>query len=360
MSILDAYKGKRVFVTGHTGFKGSWLCAILAHAGAEVTGYALPPPTDPSLYEIAGIEKIVHSVVGDVLDFDALNAVFAECQPEHVFHLAAQPLVRESYKNPRYTYETNVMGTVNVLECIRLGHSVKSAIIVTTDKVYENREWEWGYRETDTLGGHDPYSNSKSCAELATQSYRNSYFDERKLPISTVRAGNVIGGGDFAKDRIVPDCIRAAMAGRPIEIRNPYSVRPYQHVLEPLVAYLRIAEKQEKEPVLAGSYNIGPGDEGCSSTAQLADYFCASWGNDVHWVTQSSTGPHEAKFLKLDCSLVRRSFGWAPLWTLKTTIAKTVDWTKSWMQDENTEQVMKEQINAVMGAMDSLPSWTQC
>lgn len=244
---LSFYKGKKVFVTGHTGFKGSWLCKILANAGAVVTGYSLTPPTSPSLFEIAGIEQDVHSVIGDIRDYKALKTAFDEAQPEIVLHLAAQPIVRDSYKDPAYTYETNVMGTVNILECVRNNSCVKSFLNVTTDKVYLNKEWAWGYRENEELDGYDPYSNSKSCSELVTHSYKNSFFNDNHVAISTARAGNVIGGGDFANDRIIPDCIRAAIKQEDIVVRNPFSTRPYQHVLEPLYAYLMIAAMQYQD-----------------------------------------------------------------------------------------------------------------
>lgn len=234
---IEFYKNKKVLVTGHTGFKGAWLCKMLLNAGADVTGYALEPPTDPSLFELCKLDKLMHSVIGDIRDLDTLKMVFKQVQPDIVIHLAAQPIVRDSYKNPVYTYETNVMGTVNICECVRLNPCVRSFLNVTTDKVYHNYEWEWGYRETDPLDGYDPYSNSKSCSELVTHSYKNSFFDDMEVAVSTARAGNVIGGGDFANDRIIPDCVRAAMKKEPIIVRNPYSTRPYQHVLEPLAAY---------------------------------------------------------------------------------------------------------------------------
>ena len=253
---LNFYKGKRVLVTGHTGFKGSWLCRILIGAGAQVTGYSLNPPTQPNLFSICGMEEHMDSVIGDIRDRDHLMEVFDQAQPEIVLHLAAQPIVRESYKDPVGTYETNVMGTVNILECIRQRSCVRSFLNVTTDKVYENKEWEWGYRENDPLDGYDPYSNSKSCSELVTHSYQKSFFAERATAISTARAGNVIGGGDFAADRIIPDCIRAARKKEDIIVRNPHSTRPYQHVLEPLMMYLTIAMKQYEDPSFAGYYNV--------------------------------------------------------------------------------------------------------
>ena len=278
----EFYRGKRVFVTGHTGFKGSWLCKMLLMAGAEVTGYSLQPPTQPNLFSIAGVEGKMHSVIGDIRDFDALKAAFDAAQPDIVLHLAAQPIVRDSYKDPRYTYETNVMGTVNLLECVRLaqqqGRAPRSVLNVTTDKVYHNNEWAWGYRENEPLDGFDPYSNSKSCSELATHSYINSFFADKTVAVSTARAGNVIGGGDFANDRIIPDCVRAMAAGRKIGVRNPYSTRPYQHVLEPLAAYLLIAQRQYEDSRFAGYYNVGPDDCDCVTTGTLVDLFCRAWG----------------------------------------------------------------------------------
>ena len=247
----DFWNGKQVFITGHTGFKGAWLSFVLNYFGAKVTGYSLKPPTTPSLFSLINLEKNIHSVIGDIRDFEKLKKVFDECQPEVVFHLAAQPIVLEGYKNPAETYETNVMGTVNILECVRKNSCVKSFLNVTTDKVYHNNEWAWGYRENDKLDGVDPYSNSKSCSELVTQTYRRSFFQNEQIAISTARAGNVIGGGDFADFRIIPDCIRAALENKIIEVRNPNSIRPYQHVLEPLIAYMIIAEKQYSDKKFA-------------------------------------------------------------------------------------------------------------
>lgn len=322
---LDFYKGKKVFVTGHTGFKGSWLCKMLANAGAIVTGYSLNPPTSPSLFEIAGIEQDVHSVIGDIRDFKTLKAAFDEAQPEIVLHLAAQPIVRDSYKNPAYTYETNVMGTVNILECVRNSSCVKSFLNVTTDKVYLNKEWAWGYRENEELDGYDPYSNSKSCSELVTHSYKNSFFNDDHVAISTARAGNVIGGGDFANDRIIPDCIRAAIKHEDIVVRNPFSTRPYQHVLEPLYAYLMIAAMQYQDIKYAGYYNVGPDDVDCFQTGALVDLFVSKWGDGMKWVNRYDGGPHEANFLKLDCSKLKTTFGWKPHWNLDTAIEMVVE-----------------------------------
>ena len=267
------YQGKRVLVTGHTGFKGSWLCRILTLAGAEVTGYSLEPPTEPALFRIAGLEDGIDSVIGDIRDLKHLRQVFDRVQPELVIHLAAQPIVRDSYEDPVYTYETNVMGTVNLLECVRLSSSVRSVLNVTTDKVYENREWEYGYRECDPLDGYDPYSNSKSCSELVTHSYQKSFFGKKGCPVSTARAGNVIGGGDFANDRIIPDCVRAAAAGKEIVVRNPYATRPFQHVLEPLFVYLEIMQRQYEDAAYQGYYNVGPDDGDCVTTGELTTMF---------------------------------------------------------------------------------------
>ena len=330
--ILDFYKDKKVLVTGHTGFKGSWMCRVLLNAGAYVSGYALKPPTGPALYNMAGMIA-VDSHIGDICDLDHLMEVFEEVRPEIVIHMAAQPIVRESYKDPVGTYNTNVMGTVNVLECIRRTDFVKSFVNVTTDKVYLNREWEWGYRENEELNGYDPYSNSKSCSELVTGSYKNAFFKDRDIAISTMRAGNVIGGGDFAADRIIPDCIRAALKGETIGVRNPYSTRPYQHVLEPVMAYLMLAARQYEDKSLAGCYNIGPDERDCYTTGNIVDLFCKKWNESdpnasLTWENQAEeNAPHEANFLKLDCSKLKKALGWKPVWNLETAIEKTVLWT---------------------------------
>lgn len=341
---IDFYRGKRVFVTGHTGFKGSWLSRILSNAGADVTGYSQEPPTEPSLFRIAEIERDIHSVIGDIRDMDGLKRAFYEARPEIVLHLAAQPIVRDSYRDPRYTYETNVMGTVNILECARQSDTVRSFLNVTTDKVYLNREWAWGYRENEELDGFDPYSNSKSCSELVTHSYCNSFFADGHVAISTARAGNVIGGGDFANDRIIPDCIRAAMKKEDIVVRNPYSTRPYQHVLEPLYAYLMIAAEQYDDGKYAGWYNVGPDDRDCFQTGALVDLFVKHWGEGMKWVNRHDGGPHEASFLKLDCSKLKTTFGWKPHWNLDRAIEKTVEWTKCWIDGEDIRSCMDRQI----------------
>lgn len=343
--IFDFYRGKRVLVTGHTGFKGSWLCEILLLAGAQVTGYSLNPPSDPSLFELLGLSERMDSRIGDVRDLAHMKQVFEETQPEIVLHLAAQPIVRESYKNPVYTYETNVMGTVHLLECARLCPSVRSLVNVTTDKVYENREWEYGYRETDRLDGYDPYSNSKSCSELVTHSYVKAFFGEETSPaVSACRAGNVIGGGDFAADRIVPDCIRAMQKGEEIAVRNPYSTRPYQHVLEPLYLYLTVAMRQYEDRSFAGYYNVGPDDEDCIATGELVDLFCGFWGGEARWENRYDGGPHEANFLKLDCSCVKKTFGWRPRYHVSQAVEKTVEWTKEWLSGGDVRACTDRQI----------------
>ena len=341
---LDFYKGKKVLLTGHTGFKGSWLSKILVMAGADVTGYSLEPPTNPNLFSVAGLEGKMKSVIGDIRDYDHLKAVFDEVQPEIVFHLAAQPIVITSYEQPKYTYETNVMGTVNILECVRLTSSVKSVLNVTTDKVYKNNEWCWGYRENEPLDGFDPYSNSKSCSELVTHSYKASFFDNTGIAVSTARAGNVIGGGDFADNRIIPDCVRAAMDKKPVVVRNPNSTRPYQHVLEPLNAYLMIAQAQYEDIKYQGYYNVGPDERDCLTTGELATIFCNSWGEGQTFECLKKDGPHEANFLKLDCSLLKTTFGWKPTWSATEAVEKTVEWTKVYASDGDVPAITEKQI----------------
>lgn len=343
---MKFYQGKKVLVTGHTGFKGTWLCRMLVNAGAVVTGYSLESPTDPNLFSLAGLEARMDSVIGDIRDLDHLQATFDKAQPEIVLHLAAQPIVRDSYKDPRYTYETNVMGTVNLLECVRHTPSVRSVLNVTTDKVYHNNEWCWGYREDEPLDGFDPYSNSKSCSELVTHSYINSFFDKADSPaVSTARAGNVIGGGDFANDRIIPDCVRAMKAGKVIGVRNPYSTRPYQHVLEPLAVYLTIAQRQYEDKRYAGFYNVGPDDCDCMTTGELVDLFCACWGNEAKWENQAeANAPHEANFLKLDCSKVKSVFGWTPRWHMRECMDMVCRFSKVWLNNGDIPAEMDKEI----------------
>lgn len=343
---LSFYKNKTVLVTGHTGFKGAWLCKILTGAGAKVVGYSLDPPTQPNLYTLSGIGKEIVSVIGDIRDFSALKNVFEEYKPEIVFHLAAQPIVRDSYKEPRYTYDTNVMGTVNVLECVRLSPSVKSFLNVTTDKVYCNDERpDHAFGEEEPLDGFDPYSNSKSCSELVTHSYKKSFFSDGRCAISTARAGNVIGGGDFASDRIIPDCVRAIEERREIVVRNPYSTRPYQHVLEPLYVYLLIAERQYRDRAFEGYYNVGPDDCDCVNTGDLVTLFCNAWGGGLNWVNRHDGGPHEAAFLKLNNAKIKRVFGWKPRWHVREAVQKTVDWTRVYLTaPKNISGEMQKEI----------------
>ncbi|MDC7278796.1 CDP-glucose 4,6-dehydratase [Butyrivibrio fibrisolvens] len=362
---LDFYRGKRILITGHTGFKGSWMCKALINAGADVTGYALKAPTEPSLFDMLGLATQMNSVEGDIRNLAHLLNVFEEVKPEIVIHMAAQPIVRDSYKDPVYTYETNVMGTVNICEAVRRTPSVRSFVNVTTDKVYLNKEWQWGYRENEELNGFDPYSNSKSCSELVTSSYRNSFFTDAEYQklygvdapaVTTCRAGNVIGGGDFANDRIIPDCVRAVSAGQEIVVRNPYSTRPYQYVLEPVMAYLMIAEAQYKDRALAGSYNVGPDDSDCWTTGELVQLFCDKWngaagGAGLHeaaWINKHDGGPHEANFLKLDCSKLKTTFGWKPVWNVETTMEKIVEWSVAYLNGEDVGAVMDRQIEAFL------------
>lgn len=376
---MDFYKGKKVLITGHTGFKGSWMCEVLLKYGAIVTGYALKPPTNPNLFNICDLGSKINSIEGDIRDLDHLLEVFREVQPEIVIHMAAQPIVRDSYKNPVYTYETNVMGTVNICEAVRLTPSVRSFVNVTTDKVYLNKEWMWGYREDEELNGFDPYSNSKSCSELVTSSYKNSFFTDEYYQsnygvnapaVSTCRAGNVIGGGDFANDRIIPDCIRAVTNGDVIVVRNPYSTRPYQHVLEPVMAYLMIAKAQYANSSLAGCYNVGPEETDCWTTGELVQLFCDKWNakvdskrinehctekaffdvdlynklNKARWIDKYDGGPHEANFLKLDCSKIKSMFCWKPRWNVESAMGKIVDWTSSYLTGQDIVAVMEKQI----------------
>ena len=347
---FNFFRGKRVFVTGHTGFKGSWLCQVLVNAGAEVTGYSLPAPTEPNLFALTGLESRMKFITGDIRDLSKLGEVYDRSNSEVVLHLAAQPIVRTSYEQPVYTYETNVIGTVNLFACFgTAGAPPRSVVIITTDKVYENKEWAWGYRENEPLDGYDPYSNSKSCAELAVHSYVSSFFKNSSTAVSTARAGNVIGGGDFARDRIIPDCIRAAQAGEPVIVRNPYSTRPYQHVLEPVFAYLMIAQHQYENPSLAGWYNVGPDDSDCVATGELVETFCRAWGEGMTWENRAEVNaPHEAGFLKLDCSKLKSTFGWRPQWNIQEAVEQTVIWTKTWMAGKSIPEVMDEQINAFL------------
>ena len=356
MNISDFYKGKRVLVTGHTGFKGAWMTYLLLQMGAKVSGYALDAPTNPSLFSLLHLEeKIDRHIIGDIRDLDGLKRAFALAEPEIVIHMAAQPLVRTSYEEPVYTYDVNVMGTVNVLECCRLSSNVKSVVNVTTDKVYKNNEWCWGYRENEELNGYDPYSNSKSCSELVTYSYKESFLNALNIAVSTVRAGNVIGGGDFAKDRIIPDCVRAAADKEDIIVRNPYSTRPFQHVLEPVSVYLMIAMKQYEDATFAGNYNVGPDESDCLKTGNLVDLFVNKWSERASanpsvnyltspkWIDKHDGGPHEANFLKLDCSKLKSVFGWSPVWDIDITMEKLTEWYQIYLDKQNLDECMQKQ-----------------
>ncbi len=331
-SFGGAYQGRRVLVTGHTGFKGSWLVTWLQALGAEVTGYALAPPTRPSCFELCGLERIVESRAGDIRDFALLWRTFREVEPEVVFHLAAQPLVRESYRSPRETFDTNVGGTVNLLECVRLQPSVRSVVVVTSDKCYQNREWDFGYREIDPLGGRDPYSASKGCAELVTAAYRSSFFEDasagRRVGVASARAGNVIGGGDWGVDRLIPDCVRATSQGRPVRLRSPDSVRPWQHVLEPLAGYLQLGAGLLDEPErLGGAWNFGPTEPEMPTVREVAERFLAALGRgSLEVVPPGEAGLHEARQLRLSCHKAVTRLRWRPLLTL----AEALDWTAEW------------------------------
>jgi len=355
--LKDFYNGKRVLVTGHTGFKGSWLSLMLALLGADVYGYSLEAPTEPSLFEVLGLSGSMHSEIGDIRDYDHLKRFFDDSRPEVVLHLAAQPIVRTSYEMPRETYETNVMGTVNLLECIRtynMTHTdkVRTCLNVTTDKVYENNDLDdHAFKEEEKLDGYDPYSNSKSCSELVTHSYKKSFFDlpECAVMVSTARAGNVIGGGDFARDRIIPDCVRDAAAGRSIHVRNPYSTRPYQHVLEPLYVYLLIAMRQVEDSSVSGYYNVGPDEIDAITTGELADKFVEAWGTDASWHTEAEAdAPHEAAFLKLDTHKLKRTLGWEPVWHVDEAVRETVKWYSAWHKGSDMQQYTRDQIMAFL------------
>lgn len=339
------FKGKTILVTGHTGFKGSWLCTILKMFGANVIGYSLESPTNPSLFELANVGEDMISIIGDIRDYKQLLNVFNYYKPELVIHLAAQPIVRESYKDPKYTYETNVLGTVNVLECIRNTKSVKSFLNVTTDKVYKNEDLQnHPFKEDEPLDGYDPYSNSKSCSELVTHSYKKSFFNDNEVRISTARAGNVIGGGDFSKDRIIPDCVRAVLKNQDIIVRNPYSTRPYQHVLEPLFLYLLIVQKQYENYEFSGYYNVGPDSSDFINTSTLVNLFLKYWGKGKR-INKLDDGPHEASFLSLDTELVKKKFGRKPTWHIDKAIRETVNWTMVYAKNsDNIEEEMKREI----------------
>jgi CDP-glucose 4,6-dehydratase len=345
------WKGKKVFITGHTGFKGSWLCLWLNKLGANVTGYALEPPTDPNLFNLASINKLITSLHGDVRDGKKLATALASAKPEIVFHLAAQPIVRDSYKIPVETYSINVMGTVNALEAVRLtGKKIRAFVNVTTDKVYENIERPRAYKESEPLGGYDPYSSSKACSELVTAAYRNSYFNpadfkKHKCAVATARAGNVIGGGDWSTDRIVPDCIRSFSRGETVLLRNPHAIRPWQHVLEPLSGYLLLAQALvTKGACFAEAWNFGPPDHDCVPVEILVKKLCAAWGNGVRYQLSSDQGPHEASFLKLNCSKSISRLRWQPQWNLDTTMHSIAQWYMSVPKIKSAREQCLQQI----------------
>ena len=351
---VSFWKGKKVLITGHTGFKGSWLSLWLQQAGAEVVGVSLDPPTTPSLYEQAQVADGMISLHADIRDLDRMQSIFAEYQPEIVFHLAAQSLVRYSYREPVETYASNVMGTLHILEAIRACGSVRAALMITTDKCYQNREWEWGYRENDPMGGHDPYSSSKGCAELLIASYRASYFSpeqyaQHKVAIASARAGNVIGGGDWAEDRLIPDIIRAFQQGETVRIRNPYAIRPWQHVLEPLAGYIALAERlYQQGPDWADAWNFGPAEEDAKPVEWIVRAMTAQWGDGSDWAVDDGTHPHEANYLKLDCSRAYSRLQWRPRWTLGEALTQIVNWHKAHAAGSAARSLCEQQITQYM------------
>lgn len=341
----DFWNGKRVLLTGHTGFKGSWLSLWLQAMGTELRGIALPALTKPSLFETANVASGMDHQICDIRDYGRLQTLFREFRPEIIFHMAAQPLVRRSYQQPMETYAINVMGTVHVLEAARLTGTVKAIVNITTDKCYENREWAWGYRENEAMGGFDPYSNSKGCAELVSNAYRQSFLRSEGIALATARAGNVIGGGDWAEDRLVPDTLRALEQGNPVLIRNPHAIRPWQHVLEPLSGYLRLAQLlYEQDQTFAEGWNFGPRDEDAQPVRWIVEHICQLWGIDAQWSLQPGNHPHEANYLKLDISKARQHLCWSPRWTLETALSHIVDWHQSWRQNANMHSICLDQI----------------
>ena len=348
---LAFWRGKRVFVTGHTGFKGGWLSLWLQKLGADLTGYALEPPTNPSLFEVANVGEGMCSIIADIRDAETLAKRMREAQPDIVIHMAAQPLVRYSYQAPAETYATNVMGTVHLFEAVRQTDTVRAVVNVTSDKCYENKEWPWGYRENEPMGGYDPYSNSKGCAELVTAAYRNSYFNpatysEHRVALASGRAGNVIGGGDWAQDRLIPDILRAIEADQPASIRSPHAIRPWQHVLEPLSGYLTVAEKLSTEgATFAEAWNFGPADEDARPVRWIVERLTQVWGGGASWQLDQDPQPHEAHYLKLDCSKARTKLGWNPRWKLPDTVASIVAWHKAFLNRADMKAFTLSQIS---------------
>lgn len=346
------YLNRRVLITGHTGFKGSWLSLLLHKLGADIYGYALEPPTNPSLFKDAKIEDFLKSHIGDIRHYENLLSVLHQVKPEIIIHMAAQPLVRESYNNPKETYNINVMGTVNLLEAVRHIPGVKAIVNVTTDKCYENQEWHWGYRENEPMGGYDPYSNSKGCSELVTASFRNSFFNpsaysQHGVALASARAGNVIGGGDWAEDRLIPDFIRAISKGEKIRIRSPYAIRPWQHVLEPLSGYLTLGAKLISEgPRYGEGWNFGPDDNDSKNVEWITNTFCSMWGNGASYEIDTNPQPHEANYLKLDCSKAKAELGWFPKWNIETTLKSVVDWNKAFIGGKDIKAITENQIDA--------------
>lgn len=340
------WRGKRVLVTGHTGFKGSWLCLWLQSMGAELRGIALAPPTDPALFEVANVAKGMDHHIADIRNYSTLESLIPDFKPEILIHMAAQPLVRLSYQQPIATYATNVMGTVHVLEAARNAGTVRVIINVTTDKCYENREWVWGYREDEPMGGHDPYSNSKGCAELVSSAYRRSFLKQEGIALATARAGNVIGGGDWALDRLVPDVLRALEKQEPALIRNPDAIRPWQHVLEPLSGYLLLAERlYEQGQVVAEGWNFGPREEDAIPVQRVVECLCRAWGGGASWCLQPGKHPHEANFLKLDISKARKQLNWAPRWSMEFALSQITDWHKAWLTGQDMRAICLDQIS---------------
>lgn len=345
LNTLNFWHGKRVLLTGHTGFKGSWLSLWLQSLGSTLCGLAQNPPTEPALFKVAEVEKGMEHRVADIRDLVAVTTQIKEFQPEIIFHLAAQPLVRHSYRHPVETYSTNVMGTVNVLEAARHSGSVKALVNITTDKCYENREWFYGYREDAPMGGHDPYSNSKGCAELVTSAYRKSFLKDAGIAVGSARAGNVIGGGDWASDRLIPDILHALENGESVMIRNPFAIRPWQYVLEPLSGYLLLAESLYQDgQTNAEGWNFGPNDEDARTVKWIVEYLCNNWGSDASWILQPGDHPYESNFLKLDISKSYQRLGWAPRWGLEAALRSVTEWHKSWLDGKDMHAVCLAQI----------------
>jgi CDP-glucose 4,6-dehydratase len=346
----EFWRGKKVFMTGHTGFKGSWLSLWLQQMGAQVTGFALQPPTNPSLFEVANVAQGMTSIIGDIRDAEALSKAMRDAAPDIVIHMAAQPLVRYSYVNPVETYSTNVMGTVHLLEAVRQTPSVRAVVNVTSDKCYDNKEWVWGYRENEPMGGFDPYSNSKGCAELVASAYRNSFFNpakynEHKVALASVRAGNVIGGGDWAADRLIPDILRAISDNKPVVIRSPHAIRPWQHVLEPLSGYLLLAQNLYEEGVAhAEGWNFGPNDEDAKPVQWIVERLTEQWGDGASWQLDGGDHPHEAHYLKLDCSKAKMRLHWQPRWHLAHTLEMIVAWQRAWLAKQDMRSFTLKQI----------------